>query len=86
MAAQDDLFPGYRSSFEHGANITLNDVNILATLPRALMATTTAGKVTVISKGGETFDIYLPLGVPVFVRAKVVKAAGATAAGVTALW
>ncbi len=86
MAAQDDPFPGFRSAYEHGADITLNDATILTTLPRALMATTTAGKVTVVSKGGETFTIYLPLGVPVPVRAKIVKSTGATAAGVTALW
>ena len=41
------------------------------------MATTTAGKVTVVSSGGETFDVYLPLGVAVKVRAKIVKASGA---------
>lgn len=78
--------PSPDGPYIHGANLTLHDTNELVTLPFALMATTTAGKVTVVSAGGETFDVYLPLGVAVKVRAKIVKATGATAAGVTALW
>jgi hypothetical protein len=89
MAAQEPYGPVQPSPdgpYSHGAAVTLNDVNELATLPFALMATTTAGKVTIVSAGGETFDVYLPLGVAVKVRAKIVKATGATAAGVVALW
>lgn len=86
MAGQLDLTPGWRASYDHGAAVTLHDTNLLATIPRALMATTTAGIVTVVSKGGETFNIYLPLGVAVPVRAKIVKSTGATAVGVVALW
>jgi hypothetical protein len=85
-----DAFEGHElglsSPYVHGAAVTLHDSNELATLPRALMATTTAGVVTVITIGGETIPIYLPLGICVPVRAKVVKAAGAVAAGVVALW
>lgn len=72
--------------YQHGADITPHDTNELAVLPFALMATTTAGKVTVVTAAGDTCSIYLPLGVIVKVRARVVKATGATAAGVTALW
>ncbi len=72
--------------YQHGADLTLSDTAELTPYSNALMATTTAGKVTVVSVGGETFNVYLPLGVEVHVRAKIVKAAGATAAGVTSLW
>lgn len=72
--------------YQHGADLTLSDSVELTVYSNALMATTTAGKVTVVSTGGETFNVYLPLGVAVQVRAKIVKATGATAAGVTALW
>lgn len=72
--------------YQHGADLTPNDTVELAVYSSALMATTTAGKVTVVSVGGETFNVYLPLGVAVPVRAKIVKAAGLTAAGITALW
>jgi hypothetical protein len=77
---------GMTSPYTRGTNLTLHDSNELATLPRALMATTTAGVVTVITIGGDTITIYLPLGICVPVRAKVVKATGAVAAGVVALW
>lgn len=70
----------------HGADLTLNDATELTVIPTALMATTTAGKVTVVTQGGDTCTLYLPLGVAVPVRAKIVKATGAVAAGVTALW
>lgn len=72
--------------YQHGADLTLNDTAELAIYSSALMATTTAGKVTVVSVGGETFNVYLPLGVAVPVRAKIVKSTNATAQGVTALW
>lgn len=78
--------PSPDGPYPHGANITPHDTNELTVLPFALMATTTAGKVTVVGAGGETFDVYLPLGVAVKVRAKIVKATGAAAAGITALW
>lgn len=83
-ALEPNGIPG--GPYQHGADITLHDTSELAVLPFALMATTTAGKVTVITAGGDTCSIYLPLGVAVQVRARVVKATGATAAGVTALW
>lgn len=88
--ANDELFAtsivGLNSPYTHGADITLHDTNELAVLPRALMATTTAGKVTVILASGDTCVIYLPLGVAVACRARVVKSTSAVAAGVTALW
>lgn len=77
--------PSPDGPYPNGANITPHDTNELAIIPFALMATTTAGKVTVVGAGGLTFDVYLPLGVPVKVRAKIVKTGG-TAAGITALW
>lgn len=89
MSVQDPfapLLPTPAGPYTHGANLTLSDTVELTVIPTALMATTTAGKVTVVSIGGDTFDVYLPLGVAVKVRAKIVKAAGAAAAGVTALW
>ena len=42
--------------------------------------------ITTCCAAGDTCTIYLPLGVAVKVRARVVKATGATAANVTALW
>lgn len=78
--------PSPDGPYIHGANITPHDTNELTTLPFALMATVTAGKITVVTAGGETVDLYLPLGVAVKVRAKIVKATAAVAAGVTALW
>lgn len=89
MAAAEPYGPVQPSPdgpYNHGANLTLHDTDELSIIPFALMATTTAGKVTIVSAGGETFDIYLPLGVAVKVRAKIVKTTGAVAAGVTALW
>lgn len=78
--------PSPDGPYPHGADVTLHDTNELAYISSALMATTTAGKVTVVTACGDTCNIYLPLGVAVKVRARIVKAAGATAAGVTALW
>jgi hypothetical protein len=78
--------PSSDGPYANGVDVTLHDTDELAIIPFALMATTTAGKVTVVSATGLTFNVYLPLGVAVKVRAKIVKATGATAAGVTALW
>lgn len=72
--------------YVHGLDVTPSDTVELAVLPFALMATTTAGKVTVVTAAGDTCTIYLPLGVAVKVRARLVKAAGVVAAGITALW
>ncbi len=86
MAGQADRFPSWRQSYDYGAAVTPADGTLLATCPRALMATTTAGVVTVVTKGGSTITIYLPLGVAVPVRVKTVNASGAVAAGIVALW
>ncbi len=80
------LMPSPDGPYTHGANLTLHDTNELAVIPYALMATTTAGKVTVVTAAGDTCDIYLPLGVAVKVRARIVKSTNAVAVGVTALW
>lgn len=76
---------GLTAPYTKGAAITPHDTNELAVLPRALMAFTTAGTVPVTTSGGSDITIYLPLGVPVPVRAKVVKTGG-TAVGIVALW
>jgi hypothetical protein len=85
-----DNFPthllGLDSPAEHGAAITPHDTNELAFITRGLTAKTTAGLVTVITKGNDTVEIYLPLGVVIPIRAKVVKNTGLTAAGVVAFW
>lgn len=78
--------PSPDGPYNHGLNVTLHDTNELAILPFALMATTTAGKAAIVTAAGETCDVYLPLGVAVKVRARVVKSTGTTAVGVTALW
>ena len=77
---------GLDSPYANGADVTLHDTNELTVVSRALMATTTAGKVTVVLVSGDTCNVYLPLGVAVKVRARIVKSTSATAAGVTALW
>ena len=85
-----DIFASTQRSPEgpywDGAPITLHDTNLLTQTSSALMATVTAGLVTVVGAGGSTFNVYLPLGIAVPVRAVTVKATGATAAGVVALW
>jgi hypothetical protein len=85
-----DPFEGHESGlggpYKHGAAITPHNSNELATLPRALVAYTTAGTCAVTLAGGEEVTVYLALGIPVEVRAKVVKATGTTAVGITALW
>ena len=70
----------------YGANITPHDTNELAFITRGLSAKTTAGLVTVVTKGGSTVEIYLGLGVVFPIRARIVKNAGLTAAGIVAIW
>lgn len=84
-STQRDLNGPYRKSVA----ITPHDTNELAVLPRALMARTTAGIVEVVLADDPTTNvvtIYLPLGVPVPVRARIVRSANIVAAGIVALW
>jgi len=89
--AYTDVFSGQHGGlnapYRNAVAITPHDTNELAVLPRALMARTTAGIVDVMMADDTVSTIiYLPLGVPVPVRARIVKITGIVAAGIVALW
>lgn len=89
MAAVDAFAnhtPGLDSPAENGFAITPHDTNELAYVTRALVAYTTAGLIDVVTVRGDTVRIYLALGVPFPIRAKIVKSTSAVAAGITGLY
>lgn len=77
---------GLDSPAENGFAITPHDTNELAFVTRALVAYTTAGLIDVVTVRGDTVRIYLALGVPFPIRAKIVKATSAAAAGISGLY
>lgn len=80
------MLPSPDGPYSRGAAVTPHDTNDLAVLPMALIAYTTAGTAAIVTAGGDTVSIYLPLGVIVKVRARIVKSTGTAAVGITALW
>ncbi len=66
--------------------ITPHDTNEIAFITSALMAYTTAGLINIVTAGGDAVSIYLPLGVLVKVRARIVKSTSAVAAGITGFY
>lgn len=68
----------------HAANVVPSDSTDLATVPRALLIGV-AGDLAIITKGGETLTIPVPVGLlPLSVTR--VKSTGTTADDIVALW
>lgn len=90
MAIAVDTFAtnqlGLESPAVHAATITPHDTNELAFVSRGLMAITTAGIITVVTLAGDTVTVYLPLGVVVPIRVRIIKSTSAVAAGIVSLW
>jgi hypothetical protein len=90
MASAVDPFPnnvlGPTAPAENGFAITPHDTNELAFITRALVAYTTAGLIDVVTVKGDTVRIYLALGVPFPIRARIVKTTSAVAAGISGLY
>lgn len=89
MAAVDTFAnhtPGLDSPYENGFAITPHDTDELAFVTRALVAYTTAGLIDVVTVKGNAVRIYLALGVPFRIRAKIVKSTSAVAAGISGLY
>ncbi len=78
------LIPG--GPYQNGFAITPHDTNELAFVTSALVAYTTAGLIDVITVKGDTVRIYLALGVPFPIRARIVKTSAAVAAGISGLY
>jgi len=77
---------GLDSPAENGFAITPHDSNEVAFVTRALVAYTTAGIIDVVTVKGNTVRIYLALGVPFPIRARIVKSTDAVAAGISGLY
>jgi hypothetical protein len=89
MAAINDFAnhqSGLDSPAENGFAITPHDTNEIEHVTRALVAYTTAGIIDVVTVRGDTVRIYLALGSPFPLRAKIVKSTAAVAAGITGLY
>lgn len=90
MAIAVDTFATHQVSldgpYENGFAITPNDSTELAFVTRALVAYTTAGLIDVVTVRGDTVRIYLALGQPFRIRARIVKSTAAVAAGISGLY
>lgn len=78
--------PGLSAPASRAFAITPNDSTDLATTTRALQATTGAGLAYIDTVGGDSnVAVYLPLGVPLPIRATRVRSTSTTATGIVGL-
>jgi len=79
-------YHGVESPSKRWAPVTPHDTNALALLPKQIVASTTAGNVSVVGDDGTTATFYLAKGVPLAIRPNIIKSTGTTAAGIVALY